>query len=85
MLYPAELRAHDQDSTPLRFASNILVLQNHCIIKAVSCPVSAAGSTGRCNTIWYKAAFKRRVYNTRETVGLSAAQKSECGSGTVLV
>jgi hypothetical protein len=50
-----------------------------------TCPVCAAGSTGRCNTIWYKAAFKGRVYDPRETVGLSAVQKSECGSGTVLV
>jgi hypothetical protein len=27
-----------------------------------------AGSTGRCNTIWYKAAFKGGVYDPRETV-----------------
>jgi hypothetical protein len=30
--------------------------------------VSRAGSNGRCNTIWYKAAFKDGVYETRETV-----------------
>jgi hypothetical protein len=32
------------------------------------CPVSAAGSDGRCNTIWYKAVFKGGVYETRETI-----------------
>src|SRR5882762_4208356 len=30
--------------------------------------VSRAGSTGRCNTIWYKADFKGGVYDPRETV-----------------
>jgi hypothetical protein len=30
--------------------------------------VNAAGSTGRCNTIWYKADFKGGVYDPRETV-----------------
>jgi hypothetical protein len=33
-----------------------------------TCPVSAAGSSGRCNTICYKAAFKGGVYDRRETV-----------------
>src|SRR5260370_38630319 len=32
-------------------------------------PVCAAGSTGRCNTIWYKADFKGGVYDPRETIG----------------
>ena len=31
-------------------------------------PVSRAGSDGRCNTIWYKAAFRGGVYEIRETV-----------------
>src|SRR5882724_1851628 len=31
-------------------------------------PVTAAGSNGRCNTIWYEAVFKGGVYETRETV-----------------
>src|SRR6266404_5118428 len=31
-------------------------------------PISAAGSNGRCNTIWYEAVFKGGVYETRETV-----------------
>src|SRR6267142_2533815 len=31
-------------------------------------PVTAVGSNGRCNTIWYKAVFKGGVYETRETV-----------------
>jgi hypothetical protein len=30
--------------------------------------ISAAGSDGRCNTIWYKAVFKGGVYEARETV-----------------
>src|SRR5260370_31851630 len=30
--------------------------------------INAAGSTGRCNTIWYKADFKGGVYDPRETV-----------------
>src|SRR5260370_34272229 len=30
--------------------------------------VNAAGSDGRCNTIWYKAVFKGGVYEARETV-----------------
>ena len=30
--------------------------------------ISRAGSNGRCNTIWYKAAFKGGVYEARETV-----------------
>src|SRR5260370_36902944 len=33
-----------------------------------TCPVSAAGSSGRCNTIWYNAVFKGGVYDPRETV-----------------
>jgi Tetratricopeptide repeat len=33
-----------------------------------NCPVCAAGSNGRCNTIWYKAVFKGGVYETREAV-----------------
>ncbi len=42
------------------------------------CPITAAGSNGGCNTIWYVAAFKGGVYETRETVwGLSAEQKCE--------
>jgi hypothetical protein len=32
------------------------------------CLVNAASSTGRCNTIWYKAAFKGGVYDPKETV-----------------
>src|SRR5580692_6290851 len=35
---------------------------------SAQCPVNAAGSNGRCNTIWYKAVFKGGVYETRETV-----------------
>src|SRR5260370_38087084 len=31
-------------------------------------PIGGAGSTGRCNTIWYKADFKGGVYDPRETV-----------------
>jgi hypothetical protein len=31
-------------------------------------PISAVSSTGRCNTIWYKAAFKGGVYDPRDTV-----------------
>src|SRR5216684_6571211 len=31
-------------------------------------PIRAAGSIGRCNTIWYKADFKGGVYDPRETV-----------------
>jgi hypothetical protein len=31
-------------------------------------PVTAASSTGRCNTIWYKAGFKGGVYDSREAV-----------------
>jgi len=38
---------------------------------------SCVGSDGRCNTIWYKAVFKGGVYEAREKVWLSAAQKSE--------
>src|ERR1700686_3189263 len=34
----------------------------------VKCPVSRASSSGRCNTIWYKAVFKGGVYDPRETV-----------------
>jgi hypothetical protein len=36
--------------------------------KAVKCLINAAGSDGRCNTIWYKAVFKGGVYEARETV-----------------
>jgi len=36
--------------------------------KANQVPINAAGSNGRCNTIWYKAVFKGGVYETRETV-----------------
>src|SRR5260370_34788319 len=32
------------------------------------CPVTAAGSSGRCNTIWYNAVFKGGVYDPREPV-----------------
>ena len=31
-------------------------------------PDIPAGSNGRCNTIWYKAAFKGGVHEARETV-----------------
>jgi hypothetical protein len=31
-------------------------------------PITAVGSNGRCNTIWYKAVFKGGVYETEETV-----------------
>jgi hypothetical protein len=31
-------------------------------------PVIRAGSNGRCNTIWYIAAFKGGDYETREAV-----------------
>ena len=31
-------------------------------------PVTAAGSIGRCNTIWYNAVFKGGVYDPREAV-----------------
>jgi hypothetical protein len=37
-------------------------------IRGFTCPVTGAGSNGRCNTIWYIAAFKGGVYETRETV-----------------
>src|SRR5260370_36221026 len=33
-----------------------------------TCPVTAAGSSGRCNTIWYNAVFKGGVYDPRELV-----------------
>jgi len=33
-----------------------------------TCPVTRAGSDGRCNTIWYKAVFKGGVYEGGETV-----------------
>src|SRR5258707_903750 len=32
------------------------------------CPGRLAGSSGRCNTIWYNAVFKGGVYDPRETV-----------------
>jgi hypothetical protein len=32
------------------------------------CLINAAGSDGRCNTIWYKAVFKGGVYEGGETV-----------------
>jgi hypothetical protein len=28
--------------------------------------INVAGSTGQCNTIWYKAVFKGGVYEARE-------------------
>ena len=31
-------------------------------------PVKLASSTGRCNTVWYKAVFKGGVYDPSETV-----------------
>jgi len=35
------------------------------------CPISRASSTGRCNTIWYKAAFKGGVYDPSKGNGLA--------------
>src|SRR5712692_7049648 len=35
---------------------------------SIKCPIRVASSTGRCNTIWYKAVFKGGVYEPRETV-----------------
>jgi hypothetical protein len=43
------------------------------VTRQSKCPVSRAGSSGRCNTIWYKAAFKGGVYDPRET-GVNQAQ-----------
>jgi len=40
-------------------------------------PIIRVGSTGRCNTIWYKAAFKGGVYEAGKRFGLSAEQKIE--------
>ena len=37
-------------------------------VLVAKCPVTRAGSNGRCNTIWYKAAFKGGVYETRDAV-----------------
>src|SRR6266478_528472 len=39
-----------------------------CKYRRPQCLINAAGSTGRCNTIWYKADFKGGVYDPRETV-----------------
>src|ERR1700688_551717 len=52
-----------------RFMRRIVLLQPQKGIAAVNqLPMNAAGSNGRCNTIWYKAVFKGGVYETRETV-----------------
>jgi len=40
----------------------------HVAPPAQECLILRAGSTGRCNTIWYKAVFKGGVYEARETV-----------------
>jgi hypothetical protein len=52
------------------------------------CAVNTAGSTGRCNTIWYKAVFKGGVYNPRETVWAFGSAEERCvvplGGGTVV-
>jgi hypothetical protein len=46
-----------------------------------TCPVSAAGSSGRCNTIWYKAFFKGGVYAPREAVwAFSSAEERHVAS-----
>jgi len=46
-----------------------------CLL-AYANPVSVASSTGRCNTIWYKAVFKGGVYDPRETVwAISGAEE----------
>jgi hypothetical protein len=51
-------------------------------------PISAAGSDGRCNTIWYKAVFKGGVYDPRETVwafdGAEERHVASFESGTVV-
>jgi hypothetical protein len=40
------------------------------------CPVTRAGSNGRCNTIWYKAVFLKVVFmKPGKRFGLSAEQK----------
>lgn len=46
------------------------VVRDNAVINKFNsqCPVTRAGSTGRCNTIWYKAVFKGGVYDPRETV-----------------
>jgi hypothetical protein len=38
------------------------------LVPGPTCPVTPVGSIGRCNTIWYKAAFKGGVYEAREAV-----------------
>ena len=38
------------------------------VFRNAQLPICRAGSNGRCNTIWYIAAFKGGVYETRETV-----------------
>jgi hypothetical protein len=40
-------------------------------------PIIRVGSNGRCNTIWYKAAFKGGVYEQGKRFGLSAEQMSD--------
>jgi hypothetical protein len=64
------------------------VLRVKCLINAVTgqvdrpkrtCPVTRAVSAGRCNTIWYKFAFKDGVYDRRKRFGLSTIQKATCG------
>jgi hypothetical protein len=48
--------------------------------------INIAGSTGRCNIIWYKAAFNGGVFDPRETVwafgGAEKRHVAPLGSGT---
>jgi hypothetical protein len=41
-------------------------------------PVTAAGSNGRRNTIWYKSVFKGGVYEARETVWAFHGAEDRC-------
>ena len=50
----------------------------HAEDSARTLPVSRAGSNGRCNTIWYKAAFKGGVYEARETVWAFGGAEVRC-------
>ena len=34
-------------------------------VPKTTCPITRAGSNGRCNTIWYKAVFKGGVYRNK--------------------
>src|SRR6516164_1153725 len=49
-------------------STNPRSLECRFIAEPVQLLINGAGSNGRCNTIWYKAAFKGGVYEARETV-----------------